>query len=55
MSGESYAITMRAKLPKAFRFGFDAPVEQVMYLDKPLRDHNLLQAIAHALTGHSPQ
>ncbi len=26
--------------------GFDAPVEGVMYLDKPLRDHNLLQAIA---------
>lgn len=26
--------------------GFDAPVEQVMYLDKPLRDYNLLQAIA---------
>jgi len=26
--------------------GFDAPVEQVMYLDKPLRDHNLLQAMA---------
>jgi type I restriction enzyme R subunit len=26
--------------------GFDAPVEQVMYLDKPLRNHNLLQAIA---------
>jgi len=26
--------------------GFDAPVEQVMYLDKPLRDHKLLQAIA---------
>ncbi len=26
--------------------GFDAPVEQVMYLDKPLCDHNLLQAIA---------
>jgi type I restriction enzyme R subunit len=26
--------------------GFDAPVEQAMYLDKPLRDHNLLQAIA---------
>lgn len=26
--------------------GFDAPNEQVMYLDKPLRDHNLLQAIA---------
>jgi type I restriction enzyme R subunit len=26
--------------------GFDAPVEQVMYLDKRLREHNLLQAIA---------
>jgi type I restriction enzyme R subunit len=26
--------------------GFDAPVEGVMYLDRPLRDHNLLQAIA---------
>ena len=26
--------------------GFDAPVEQVMYLDRPIRDHNLLQAIA---------
>ena len=26
--------------------GFDAPVEQVMYLDKPLRDHKLLQAVA---------
>jgi len=26
--------------------GFDAPVEQIMYLDKPLWDHNLLQAIA---------
>ncbi len=26
--------------------GFDAPAEQVMYLDKPLREHNLLQAIA---------
>ena len=26
--------------------GFDAPIEQVMYLDKPLRDHGLLQAIA---------
>lgn len=26
--------------------GFDAPIEQLMYLDKPLRDHNLLQAIA---------
>ncbi|TYB30733.1 MAG: type I restriction endonuclease subunit R [Candidatus Mcinerneyibacterium aminivorans] len=26
--------------------GFDAPYEQVMYLDKPLKEHNLLQAIA---------
>ncbi|AUX10074.1 type I restriction enzyme, R subunit [Halalkaliarchaeum desulfuricum] len=26
--------------------GFDAPVAQVMYLDKPLREHSLLQAIA---------
>ena len=26
--------------------GFDAPIEQVMYLDRPLKDHTLLQAIA---------
>ena len=26
--------------------GFDAPIEQVMYLDIPLKEHNLLQAIA---------
>ncbi|WP_429699427.1 type I restriction endonuclease subunit R [Alteribacter keqinensis] len=26
--------------------GFDAPIEQVMYLDKPLKEHTLLQAIA---------
>ncbi|MBB4199658.1 DEAD/DEAH box helicase [Rhodoblastus sphagnicola] len=26
--------------------GFDAPVEQVIYLDAPLREHTLLQAIA---------
>lgn len=26
--------------------GFDAPVERVLYLDKPLKEHNLLQAIA---------
>lgn len=25
--------------------GFDAPILQAMYLDKPLKDHNLLQAI----------
>jgi len=24
---------------------FDAPILQVMYLDKPMKDHNLLQAI----------
>lgn len=26
--------------------GFDAPIEQVMYLDKVIKNHNLLQAIA---------
>lgn len=26
--------------------GFDAPIEQVMYIDKKLREHTLLQAIA---------
>ena len=26
--------------------GFDVPIEQVMYIDKKLREHNLLQAIA---------
>ena len=26
--------------------GFDAPIEQVMYIDKRLQEHNLLQAIA---------
>jgi len=26
--------------------GFDAPIAQVMYLDKPLKEHSLLQAIA---------
>jgi len=26
--------------------GFDAPIEQVMYIDKRLREHNLLQAVA---------
>src|SRR6185436_1495446 len=25
--------------------GFDAPILQVMYLDKPMKEHNLLQAI----------
>ena len=26
--------------------GFDAPIEQIMYLDKKMKEHNLLQAIA---------
>ncbi|MFZ2634180.1 MAG: type I restriction endonuclease subunit R [Desulfosalsimonadaceae bacterium] len=26
--------------------GFDAPIEQTMYLDSPLKNHNLLQAVA---------
>ncbi len=32
--------------------GFDAPIEQVMYLDKPLTEHNLLQAIARVNRTH---
>ncbi len=32
--------------------GFDAPVEQVMYLDAPLREHTLLQAIARVNRVH---
>ena len=35
--------------------GFDAPVEQVLYLDKPLRDHGLLQAIARVNRRFSHQ
>ena len=31
--------------PAKLLTGFDAPILQVMYLDKPMRDHNLLQAI----------
>lgn len=26
--------------------GFDAPIERVLYLDRPLKEHNLLQAVA---------
>jgi type I restriction enzyme R subunit len=33
--------------------GFDAPVEQVTYLDKTMRDHKLLQAIARTNRPHS--
>ncbi|RAL26743.1 type I restriction endonuclease subunit R [Thermoflavimicrobium daqui] len=32
--------------------GFDAPIEQVMYLDRPLKEHNLLQAIARVNRTH---
>jgi type I restriction enzyme R subunit len=36
--------------------GFDAPVEQVMYLDSPLKEHTLLQAIARVnRTYHNKQ
>ena len=35
--------------------GFDAPVEQVLYLDKPLREHGLLQAIARVNRRFSHQ
>ncbi|MCP4212867.1 MAG: type I restriction endonuclease subunit R [Halieaceae bacterium] len=33
--------------------GFDAPVEQVMYLDRKLREHSLLQAIARVNRVHA--
>jgi len=35
--------------------GFDAPIEQVMYLDKPVREHGLLQAIARVNRRFSRQ
>ena len=35
--------------------GFDAPVEQVMYLDKTITDHNLLQAIARVNRVAGPE
>jgi len=35
--------------------GFDAPVENVMYLDKPLKEHSLLQAIARTNRVESPE
>ncbi len=35
--------------------GFDAPVESVMYLDSPLKDHSLLQAIARTNRVSGPQ
>ena len=33
--------------------GFDAPAEQVMYLDAPLKEHTLLQAIARVNREHA--
>nr|WP_314447411.1 type I restriction endonuclease subunit R [uncultured Sphingomonas sp.] len=33
--------------------GFDAPIEHVMYLDKPLKEHGLLQAIARTNRTHA--
>ncbi|WP_337160253.1 HsdR family type I site-specific deoxyribonuclease [Pseudomonas putida] len=35
--------------------GFDAPILQAMYLDKPLRDHTLLQAICRVNRTYSEQ
>ena len=35
--------------------GFDAPILQSMYLDKPLRDHTLLQAICRVNRTYSEQ
>lgn len=32
--------------------GFDAPIEQVMYIDKKMKEHNLLQAIARVNRTH---
>jgi len=33
--------------------GFDAPINQVMYLDKPMKDHTLLQAICRVNRTYS--
>ena len=35
--------------------GFDAPAEQVMYLDAPLKEHSLLQAIARVNRPHGEE
>jgi type I restriction enzyme R subunit len=35
--------------------GFDAPCESVMYLDKPLKEHNLLQAISRTNRIEGPE
>ena len=62
MPGRSAAMREEARIKARFRAmhdplkvlivtaklltGFDAPIEGVMYLDKPLREHNLFQALA---------
>ena len=35
--------------------GFDAPAEQVMYLDAPLKEHTLLQAVARVNRPHGDE
>ncbi|MBI0584654.1 MAG: type I restriction endonuclease subunit R [Methanomassiliicoccus sp.] len=35
--------------------GFDAPILQVMYLDKPMKDHTLLQAITRVNRTYGPE
>ncbi|MGB3675152.1 MAG: HsdR family type I site-specific deoxyribonuclease, partial [Candidatus Nanopelagicales bacterium] len=35
--------------------GFDAPILQTMYLDRPLRDHTLLQAICRTNRPYTPE
>jgi len=35
--------------------GFDAPILQTMYLDKPLRDHTLLEAICRTNRPYGEQ
>jgi type I restriction enzyme, R subunit len=35
--------------------GFDAPILQTMYLDKPLRDHTLLEAICRTSRPYGEQ
>jgi type I restriction enzyme R subunit len=59
-SGRSSIATPRSADPLAFLIvksmlltGFDAPIEGVMYLDRPIREAELLQAIARVnRTGH---
>lgn len=42
-SADSLAIIV---VMNKYLTGFDAPVERALYLDKPIKEHNLLQAIA---------